>query len=173
MKFSLSCGFWAIHRTWSIQPKSLLPPSGLLLFPHISIDLHQIPLLHLSSSSLSLLFKLLCAVWLYLLRSLPSLSLLCFSLFHPPKSRHSSSPLLPHRSISRIPVCPLLLLFLCTILAKSSFHPYPPTLPLCSLSSPVILFLLLLSSLTSMASGGWVKHCMTEHTGSLAYLAAG
>lgn len=40
----------AIHRTRSVQPNSLLPPSTSL---HTSIDPHQILPLHLSSSSLS------------------------------------------------------------------------------------------------------------------------
>lgn len=153
--------------SWSLQPST---------FFYISFD--QIPPLHLSSSSLSLIFKLLSIPFDSLL-AFPSLSVSHLGLpfpLHPSKSHHSSLPLLPLSALFLSCLSLLHLLLspsaVCQFWLKAHFIPALP-LPFSCLSSPVVLFLLFLSSLTSMASGSWVKHCLTEHTGSLVYLAAG
>lgn len=98
----------------------------------------------------------------------------CLSFTFP--SQASSLPLLfplpcfPHVSP---PPPPPPALFCLPVLPQSSFHSCLPPLPFPFLSTAAVLFLLFLSSFTSMASGSWVKRCRTEPTGGLAYLTAG
>lgn len=87
--------------------------------------------------------------------------------------RHRASPLRSALLPSSPPPPPPPALFSLPVLPQSSFHSCPPLLPFPSLSSAAVLFLLFLSSFTSMAPGSWVKRCRTEPTGGRAYLTAG
>lgn len=122
-------------------PLATLHPSTFL--HHISFDPRQIPPFHISSSSLSVLFKLLCILFDSLGNTFLSLFLSHLRLAFPlhPKSLHSSSPLLPFyalflSSVTPSPPPPLSHPSVFPFWLKAHFVPALP-LPLSSLSSPV------------------------------------
>lgn len=140
------------------------PGSTSTLFPHHTFtDPHPNPS-RLSSLRLHLPLELLLMQFASHTSLPPSSSFICFS-------SQISSVILTSPSLVGLFRSRRSLFSPVRFGMKAHFMP-SPSLPFSSRSSPVV-FLLFLSSLTSVASGVWVKHYVTEHTGSSLYLALG